>query len=161
MERVRAADVAWKLYREGPGRENEATELARGIVKDAFANPDEIASAGTLLFAAGHYADAARARTTAVQTGAAPALLAYLDTACELQSGDGRAARRALGRHLAASPDPLHPDMAWLAAQVGSPRLAYRASRRAGLGASTAARYVAEAIVTRSPRRACRAVCSR
>src|SRR5439155_7936560 len=43
-----AAEVAWTLYREGPGRHDEATELARGIAADADADPDEVARAGTL-----------------------------------------------------------------------------------------------------------------
>jgi hypothetical protein len=159
---VTSVDVAWKLYREGPGRHHEATELAWGVVQDAGASPDEVARAGTLLFSAGAFDQAERARVTAVAGGAAPALLAYLDTVCHLRAGDGRSARAALETHLDASPDPLHRDMPWLAAQVGAPRLAFTAARRAGLGLLPSSRYVAEAAWRRAPRRSCNvAVCSR
>ncbi len=159
---VTSADVAWKLFREGPGRHDEATELATGIVGDAGATPDDVARAGTLLFAAGRFVDAERARVVALAGGAAPALLAYLDTACCLRAGDGRAARRALRGHLAAATNPLHSDMPWLAAQVGAPLLALDASRRAGLSYVLVARYVAEAAFRRAPTRSCSAaICSR
>jgi hypothetical protein len=162
MGSVTSSEVAWKLYREGPGRHHEATELAVGIVGDDAASADEIARAGTLLFAAGLFADAERARTAALTGGAAPVLLAYLDTACWLRAGDGRAARSALRLHLSAASDPLHADMPWLAAQVGSPVLALRAARRAGMSRALCARYVAEAAFRRAPRRACNAaLCSR
>ena len=157
-----SADVAWKLYREGPGRHHEATELAWGIVQDAGASADDVARAGTLLFSAGAFDQAERARVTAIAGGAAPALLAYLDTVCRLRSGDGRAARTALSTHLAAAPDPLHSDMPWLAAQVGAPRLAFSAARRAGFGLVPSGRFVAAAAWHRAPRRTCRAaLCSR
>ena len=96
------AEVAWKLYREGPGRYDAATELARGIAVDGTAPADEVARAGTLLFVAGRYDDASAARLRALEHGAAPQLLAYLDTACTLRTGSGRAARAALSQHLAA-----------------------------------------------------------
>jgi hypothetical protein len=156
-----AAEVAWTLYREGPGRRHEATELARGIAADGAAEPDEVARAGVLLFAAGDYDDADAACTRAVAAGAAPQLLAYLDTACTLRTGDGRAARAALLKHLAAAPDPLHPDMPWLASTAGAPLLAWQAARRAGLSAPQAASYAAKGAWHRSPRRACRVVCGR
>jgi hypothetical protein len=161
MVGVTAAEVAWTLYREGPGREHEATELACGIAADQAAPADEVARAGTLLFAAGRYDDAEAARSRAVERGAAPELLAYLDTACTLRTGDGRAARTALAQHLAAAPDPLHPDMPWLAATVGAPLLAWQAARRAGLTAPRAAGYAAKGAWHRSPTRSCRAVCAR
>ena len=156
-----AAEVAWTLYREGPGRYDEATELARGIAADPEAAPDEVARAGTLLFAAGSYDDADAARARALAAGADPQLLAYLDTACTLRTGDGRAARTALSQHLAAAPDPLHPDMPWLAATTGAPLLAWQAARRAGLSTPRAASYAARGAWNRSPQRACRAVCAR
>jgi hypothetical protein len=156
-----AAEVAWTLYREGPGRRHEATELARGIAADRDAEPDEVARAGTLLFAAGSFDDADAARARALAGGAAPQLLAYLDTACTLRTGDGRAARAALAHHLAASPDPLHADMPWLAATTGAPLLAWQAARRAGLSAPRAATYAAQGLWHRSPQRACRTVCGR
>ena len=93
--RVTPAEVAWKLYREGPGRYEAATELARGIAVDGAAPADEVARAGTLLFVAGAYDDASAARLRALEHGAAPQLLAYLDTACMLRTGSGRAARTA------------------------------------------------------------------
>jgi hypothetical protein len=154
------ADVAWKLYREGPGRAGEALELARGIVYDQSANPDDVAKAGTLLFAAGAFDEAEHARTTALAGGAAPALLAYLDTACVLRTGDGDAARRALAGHLAVAADPLHPDMAWLAAQVGAPRLAWSAARRADLGYGRSVSLTLVAAAHRAPRRTCRVNCA-
>jgi hypothetical protein len=156
-----AADVAWTLYREGPGRWDEATELACGIAADRDAAPDDVAKAGTLLFAAGRFEDADAARARAVAAGAAPHLLAYLDTVCTLRTGDGRAARAALAHHLAAAPDPLHTDMPWLAATTGAPRLAWHAARRAGLSPPVAARYAARGAWNRSPQRACRVVCGR
>jgi hypothetical protein len=156
-----ASDVAWTLYREGPGRREEATELAQGIACDSNAEPDEVARAGTLRFAAGRFEDADAARARALADGAAPQLLAYLDTACTLRTGDGRAARAALAHHLAAAPDPLHTDMPWLAATTGAPLLAWQAARRAGLSAPAAARYAAQGAWNRSPQRACRVVCGR
>jgi hypothetical protein len=156
-----AAEVAWTLYRQGPGHYDEATELARGIAEDRDADPDEVARAGTLLFAAGSYEEADAACARAVACGAAPQLLAYLDTACTLRTGDGRAARAALAQHLAAAPDPLHTDMPWLAATAGSPWLAWQAARRAGLSAPRAVTYAAQGAWNRSPRRACRTVCGR
>jgi hypothetical protein len=157
---VTPADVAWKLYREGPGHIPAALELARGIIQDVGANPDEVAKAGTLLFAAGAFDDAERARAAAVAGGAAPGLLAYLDTACALRAGDGRGARRALASHLAQTPDPLHPDMPWLATAAGSPRLAWHAARRARLPLLGAVGAAARALVQRLPRRNCRIHCS-
>ena len=131
---VTPAEVAWKLYREGPGRYDAATELARGIA-------GRRRRAGRRGGARGHPAVRRRPRTTtrpprgsgALEHGAAPQLLAYLDTACTLRTGSGRAARAALSRHLAAAPDPLHTDMPWLAATVGAPVLvvAGRPPRRA------------------------------
>ncbi len=156
-----AAEVAWTLYREGPGRHAEATELARGIVEDGAAAADDVARAGTLLFAAGDYDEAVTACRRAVAEGAAPPLLAYLDTACALRAGDGRAARVALARHLAATPDPLQVDMPWLAAMAGAPVLALRTARRAGLSWPRAASYAAYGAWHRSPQRACKAVCAR
>lgn len=152
------AEVAWTLYREGPGHHDAATELARGIVGDGAAPADEIARAGTLLFAAGRYDDASAARLKALEHGAAPQLLAYLDTACMLRAGSGRAARAALSRHLAAAPDPLHPDMPWLAAAAGAPVLSWHAARRAGLSRARAAAFAARGAWHRSPKRSCRAV---
>jgi hypothetical protein len=158
MPPVTPAEVAWTLYREGAGHRDAATELARGIVGDDAAPADEVARAGTLLFAAGRYDDASAARLLALEHGAAPQLLAYLDTACLLRTGSGRAARTALARHLAAAPDPLHPDMPWLAATVGAPLLSWRAARRAGLSRTRAATFAGRGAWHRSPKRSCRAV---
>ncbi len=152
------AEVAWTLYREGPGHHDAATELARGIVGDEGAPADEVARAGTLLFVAGRYDDASAARLKALEHGAAPQLLAYLDTACVLRTGNGRAARAALSQHLAAAPDPLPPDMPWLAATVGAPVLSWQAARRAGLSRAQAASFAARGAWHRSPKRSCRAV---
>ena len=152
------AEVAWSLYREGPGHHDAATELARGIVGDGAAPADEVARAGTLLFVAGRFDDATAALHQATEHGASPQLLAYLDTACALRTGSGRAARAALSQHLAAAPDPLHTDMPWLAATVGAPVLSWHAARRAGLPRRSAAGFVARATWHRSPKRACRAV---
>ena len=134
-----AAEVAWTLYREGPGRHDEGNRAGpRDRRPTATRSPDEVARAGTLLFAAGSYEDADAARARALACGAAPQLLAYLDTACTLRTGDGRAARAALAQHLVAAPDPLHTDMPWLAATAGAPLLAWQAARRAGLSAPRA-----------------------
>lgn len=152
------AEVAWSLYREGPGHHDAATELARGIVGDGGAPADEVARAGTLLFVAGRFDDATAALQQATEHGAAPQLLAYLDTACTLRTGNGRAARAALSQHLAVAPDPLHTDMPWLAATVGAPVLSWHAARRAGLSRAQAAGFAARGAWRRSPKRACRAV---
>lgn len=152
------AEVAWSLYREGPGRRDEALELACGIVGDDGAPADEVARAGTLLFVIGRFDDADAACCRAREHGAAPQLLAYLDTACTLRTGDGRRARAALAEHLAAAPDPLHTDMPWLAATVGAPWLAFRAARRASLPRHQAMLFAARGAWHRSPKRACRAV---
>ncbi len=158
MRAVTPAEVAWTLYREGPGHHDAATELARGIVGDEAAPPDEVARAGTLLFVAGRFDDANAALRQATEHGAAPQLLAYLDTACLLRTGSGCAARAALSQHLAAAPDPLHTDMPWLAATVGAPVLSWRAARRAGLSRARAAGFAARGAWHRSPKRSCRAV---
>ena len=155
------AEVAWTLYREGPGHHDAATELARGIAADGAAPADEVARSGTLLFVAGRYDDASAARLRALERGAAPQLLAYLDTACTLRTGSGRAARAALAQHLAAAPDPLHTDMPWLASTVGAPVLSWHAARRAGLSRGQAAVFAARGVWHRSPKRSCRAVCAR
>jgi hypothetical protein len=150
---VTPADVAWKLYREGPGHQSAALELARGIVGDGGASADDVAKAGTLLFAAGAFADAERARDAAVAGGASPGLLAYLETVAALREGDGRTARRALAVHLASTPDPLQPDLPWLATEAGAPRLAWHAARRAGLSPAAAAGIAARAVTNRATSR--------
>ena len=96
--------------------------------------------------------------TRRTEHGAAPQLLAYLDTACTLRTGSGRAARAALSRHLAAAPDPLHTDMPWLAATVGAPVLSWHAARPRRAGADAGRRVRRTRRVARSPKRACRAV---
>jgi hypothetical protein len=155
MGNVTSADVAWQLYREGPGRSDDAAELAWGIVLDERTPGDDLAKAGTLLFAVGRYEQAERARSAAIAAGASPQFLAYLDTACTLREGDGRAARRVLGEHLASVGGPLHRDMPWLAAEIGSPRLAWRAARRAGESRSQSAGWALRAAAKRAPRRTC------
>jgi hypothetical protein len=147
-----AVDVAWSLYREGPGRRDEATELARGVVEDGRADPDDVARAGVLLLAAGDVRDAIRARDTALERGASPILLARLDTVCELARGDGRAARRALGAHLARAGGTVDEDVVALASQAGAPLLAWRAGALAGLGPVARLTQVARAGLRRAPR---------
>jgi hypothetical protein len=158
MRPVSAVDVAWQLYREGAGRSDDAAELAWGIVLDERTPGDDLAKAGTLLFAVGRFDQAERAREAAIAAGASPQLLAYLDTACALREGDGREARRVLAQHLSSVPGPLHPDMPWLAAEIGAPRLAWQASRRAGESRSQSAGWALRAAAHRAPRRACSAV---
>ncbi len=143
------------LYRQGPARSDEAAELAWGIVLDERTPGDDLAKAGTLLFAIGRYDQADRARSAAIEAGAAPELIAYLDTACTLRDGDGRAARRVLGTHLSSVCGPLHLDMPWLAAEIGAPRLAWRAARRAGESRPRSAGWAIRAAAHRAPRRVC------
>jgi hypothetical protein len=149
---VTAVDVAWALYREGPGRRDEATELARGVVGDRRADPDDVARAGVLLLAAGAVPDAIKARDTALARGASPVLLARLDTVCELARGDGRAARRALGTHLAQANGSVDAEVVALASQAGAPLLAWRAGALAGLGPVARLANVARAGLRRAPR---------
>jgi hypothetical protein len=158
MRPVTAVDVAWQLYREGAGRSDDAAELAWGLVLDERTPGDDIAKAGTLLFAVGRFDQAERARSAAIAAGAAPQFLAYLDTACAMRDGDGRAARRVLSQHLASVPGPLHRDMPWLAAEIGAPRLAWHAARRAGESRSHSAGWAIRAAAKRAPRRNCTAV---
>jgi hypothetical protein len=146
-----AVDAAWSLYREGPGRRDEATELARGVVEDSAADPDDVARAGVLLITAGAVPDAIRARDTALARGASPLLLARLDTVCELARGDGRAARRALGTHLARTSGGVDEEVVSLASQAGAPLLAWRAGALAGLGPVARLAQVARAGLRRAP----------
>jgi hypothetical protein len=94
------------------------------------------------------------ARDRAVADGAAPGLLAYLDTSCWLVvDRDERAARQALTRHLAVAPDPLHRDLPALAADVGAPMLAWRTAGRANLGVRERVGLTARAALQRTPAR--------
>jgi hypothetical protein len=151
---VSAVDAAWNLLRAGSAHRDEAAELAIGLVHDPLASPDDVARAGTILLAVCRYPDAVAARDRALADGAAPALMAYLDTSCHLVvDGDGRAARRVLAGHLADAPDPLHPDLPGLAADLGAPVLAWHAAGRAGLGVRDRVSVTARAALQRAPRR--------
>jgi hypothetical protein len=149
---VTAADVAWNLHRTGSGHHDAAAELALGLVGDPTSSPDDVAKAGTLLLTMRLYPDAVAARDRAVAGGAAPALLAYLDTSCRLVvDHDERAARQVLAHHLAGVPDPVHRDMPDLAADVGAPKLAWRTARRAGFGVRASVGVTARAALRRTP----------
>ena len=157
------AEVAWTLYREGPGRYDAATELARGIVgRRRRAGPTRWRARAPCCSSAGSYDDADAPRARALEHGAAPQLLAYLDTACALRTGSGRAARAALvaapggrarpaaHRHAVAGRHRRRAD-----ARRGRPRDAR------GCRAPQAVDFAARGAWRRSPQRACRAVCGR
>lgn len=149
-----AADVAWSLLCNGSGHHDAAAELALGLVRDPTTSADDVAKAGTILLAMHRYGDAVTARDRAVADGAAPVLLAYLDTSCRLVvDRDNRAAREALSRHLADAPDPLHHELPDLAADAGAPMLAWRTSARAGLGVRRRVSVTARAALRRTPAR--------
>jgi hypothetical protein len=151
---VSAADVAWSLLQTGSGHHDAAAELALGLVGDPTTSADDVAKAGTILLTMHRYRDAVTARDRAVADGAAPILLAYLDTSCRLVvDRDDRAAREALGRHLADVPGPLHHELPDLAADTGAPVLAWRASGRAGLGVRRRVTVTARAALRRTPAR--------
>ena len=151
-----AADAAWNLARSGTGHRDAAAEIALGLVGDPSASADEVAKAGTLLLAMRRYPDAVAARDRALQAGAAPTLLAYLDPSCRLVvEGDGRGARRALATHLAGVPDPLHRDFPGLASDLGAPMLAWRSAGRAGYGVRERVSLTARAAFRRAPGASC------
>jgi hypothetical protein len=150
--RVSAADAAWNLLRSGAGHHDEAAEIALGLVGDPTASPDDVAKAGTLLLAMQRYPDAVVARDRALQAGAAPTLLAYLDPSCRVMvDGDYRGARRAFATHLAEVPDPVHRDLPGMASDLGAPMLAWKSAGRAGFGVRERFTLTARAAFRRAP----------
>ena len=147
-----AADAAWNLLRSGAGHHEEAAEIALGLVGDPTSSPDDVAKAGTLLLAMRRYPDAVVARDRALEGGAAPSLLAYLDPSCRVAvDGDYRGARRAFATHLPCVPDPLHRDMPGMASDLGAPVLAWRSAGRAGFGVRERVTLTARAALRRTP----------
>jgi hypothetical protein len=150
--RVSAADAAWNLLRSGAGHHDEAAEIALGLVGDPTASPDDVAKAGTLLLAMRRYPDAVVARDRALEAGAAPTLLAYLDPTCRVMvDGDYRGARRAFATHLADVPNPVHRDLPAMASDLGAPMLAWKSAGRAGFGVRERVTLTARAAFRRAP----------
>ena len=129
-----AVDVAWALLRENPGRRDQAAELARGIVETARRCRTTSRAPARCCSRPGRCRRGAGLRHGARSGRLARSSIAHLDTVCELARGDGRAARRALGTHLARVGGRVDAELVSLASQAGAPLLAWKAGARAGLG---------------------------